>query len=133
MVFPTVSDFNEQVNSQTLLVSVGLFLCSAASPLLVSRIEFLVELLRLEYLALGIFFLSAVLAARDDGLWRAWLFTFSLAAGFGIHLVGIGITGALPGPIFRVAWAGFVGVGTALVLGTLGGSLGLGLKHLSTE
>ncbi|TVT82090.1 hypothetical protein FQA18_20105, partial [Haloferax volcanii] len=63
---------------------------------------------------------------------RTWLFAFASAAGFGIHLAGIGITGASPGLVFRIAWAGLVGLSAALILGTLGGSLGLGIKRLST-
>jgi len=133
MALPTRSSFNKQVHPRTLLVSGGLFVCSAGFVQLVQRVPLLVAVFRLEYLVVGVLVLSAVVAVRDDGLWRAWLFTFALAAGFGIHLAGIGITGRLPGPVFRVAWAGFVGAVAALSVGTLGGSLGLGLKRLSLD
>jgi len=129
----TVAEFNEQVDPPTLLVAVGLFICSTVFVLLVPSVDFLVAVLRWKYLAVGLLLLSAVVAARDDGLWRAWLFTFALAAGFGVHLAGIGITGSLPGPVFRIVWGGVVGLAAALSVGTLGGSLGLGLKRLSTN
>lgn len=132
MVLPLVSDLSKQLRPRTLLVSLVVFVCSAIFFNFVSRVELLVSLLRWEFLALGLLVVSAILAARDDGLVRTWLFAFALAAGFGIHLAGIGITGASPGLVFRIAWAGLVGLSAALILGTLGGSLGLGLKRLRT-
>ncbi|WP_241430641.1 hypothetical protein [Haloferax elongans] len=98
-----------------------------------SHVEVLVSVLRWEYLTLGLLVFSAALAARDDGLVRTWLFAFALAAGFGIHLAGIGLTGGRPGPLFRIAWGAVVGLSAALVLGTLGGALGVGVKRLATK
>ncbi|AHZ24705.1 hypothetical protein E6P09_15300 (plasmid) [Haloferax mediterranei ATCC 33500] len=118
---------------QTLLVAVGLFSCSAVFFTVVSRVDLLVEIIRWEFLAVGLLALSALIAVRDGGLRRTWLFAFALEAGFGIHLGGVGITGKPPGPLFRVVWAGVVGLIAALILGTLGGSLGLGVKRLSTS
>ncbi|ELZ79654.1 hypothetical protein C455_08717 [Haloferax larsenii JCM 13917] len=133
MALPTLSDLTRQRSAQVLLVSIGLCVCSAIFFASVSRVELLISVLRWEYLALGLLVFSAVLAARDDGLFRAWLFAFALGAGFGIHLAGIGITGGQPGPLFRIAWGSGIGLSAALVLGTLGGSLGLGVKRLATK
>ena len=74
-----------------------------------------------------------MLAVHDHSLRRVWLFTFALAAGFGIHLVGMGITGKMPNILFRVVWASIVGLATAAVLGTFGGLLGLVLQRTSAS
>ena len=86
--------------------------------------------LRLEYFAVGLLAGSAVLARYDRNLRRVWLFNFAFAAGFGIHLVGMGITGEMPGLPFRILWAITVGLVIAAVLGTLGGVLGMGVSRL---
>lgn len=130
MALLPLSKFTTRIHPRTPLGSAGLLVCSAVFILLVSEVPFLVAVIRWEYLAVGLVCLSAGLAIRDGGLWRAWLFTFALAAGFGIHLAGIGITGSPPGPVFRIAWTGSVGAVAAVCLGTLGGLLGLGLRRL---
>lgn len=118
---------------RTFLVAVGLFLCSTGFFAVVTRFDPVLRILRLEHLALLLIAASAAGAIHDHGLRRVWVFVFALSAGFGIHLGGIGLTGETPGPLFRVAWAGVVGFGTAIVLGTVGGSLGLILKRLSAR
>lgn len=115
---------------RTLLVAVGLFVCSATFFAVVPRFDPVVRILRVEHLAIGLFVASALVAAGGLGLRRTWVSVFALAAGFGVHLGGIGITGDLPGPLFRAAWAGVVGIVVASTLGVLGGSLGLGLRRL---
>lgn len=89
--------------------------------------------LRLEHFAVGLLAGSAVLTVRDHSLRCVWLFTFALAAGFGIHLVGIEITGEMPEVSFRILWAIIVGFVVAAVLGTLGGLLGMAISRLSTN
>lgn len=82
-------------------------------------------------IAVALVLATAIVAFRDGAPWRAWAFSFALAAGFGVHLGGIGITGELPGIPFRLGWAIVVGVVTAVTLGSLGGVIGLGVRRLS--
>lgn len=125
---------DRQTRLQTVLVAFGLFVCSAGFLAVVKRSELPVfQILRLEYLVVGLLAGCAVLAVHDHSLRRVWLFTFALAAGFGIQLVGMGITGAMPGILFRVMWASIVGLATAAVLGTLGGLLGLLFQRISAS
>lgn len=58
---------------------------------------------------------------------------FALAAGFGIHLGGIGIGGEMPGLPFRVLWAVMVGSITAAILETLGRDLRPDLRYLTVR
>lgn len=116
---------------QTVLIAIGLFVCSAGFLAMVKRFDLPVFLfLRLEYFALGLLVGSAGLAVHDQNLHRVWLFVFAFAAGFGIHLVGMGITGEMPDLPFRILWAGIVGLVTAAILGTIGGAVGLGLRRI---
>jgi peptidoglycan/LPS O-acetylase OafA/YrhL len=131
---PNSSGPDRQTRVQTVLIAFGLFVCSAGFLAGVKRADWTVFLfLRLEYLAIGLLAGCAVLAAHDHNLRRVWLFTFALAAGFGIHLVGMGITGEMPGILFRVVWASIVGLATAAIFGTLGGLLGLVLQRISAS
>jgi hypothetical protein len=130
---------------QTFLIAVGLFVCSAAlfatiprfsSPFATPIHKFLytvVTFLWWEYLALGLIAGSALLAVYDQGLRREWVFVFACGAGVGINLGGIGITGDMPGLLFRVLWAGLIGFVTAAILGTLGGLLGFTLRRMSSK
>ncbi|GAA5052455.1 hypothetical protein ACFFQF_24070 [Haladaptatus pallidirubidus] len=119
---------------RTVLIAIGLFVCSAGFLSVVKWFDLTIfHFLRLEYFAIGLLVGSEVLAANDHSLRRVWIFSFALAAGFGIHLAGMGITGEMPGLPFRILWAISVGSVVAAVLGTLGGLLGMGLFRLSTN
>ncbi|KZN23438.1 hypothetical protein A4G99_14300 [Haladaptatus sp. R4] len=124
-------DPDRQTRLRDGLTAVGLFLCSAGFLAVIARFDPPVfRFLRLEYFAVGLLTGSAVLARYDRNLRRVWLFNFAFAAGFGIHLVGMGITGEMPGLPFRILWAITVGLVIAAILGTLGGVLGLGVSRL---
>ncbi|WP_396613776.1 hypothetical protein ACH9L7_18040 (plasmid) [Haloferax sp. S1W] len=129
----SVCDTDQARRRRTLFLAVVLFLGSTTFLTAVQRSDVLVGILRWEYLAGSLVVVSALVAVGDGGLWRAWAVTFALAAGFGIHLGGIGVTGKTPGLFFRVVWAAIVGVVTATTLGVLGGSAGLGIRRLSAK
>ena len=125
------TDYDRRDLFQTVLIAIGLFVCSAGFLAVVKWFDLTVfQFLRLEYFAFGLLAGCAVLAAYDHSLRRVWLFTFALAAGFGIHLVGMGISGEIPGIFFRILWAIIVGFVVAAVLGTLGGLVGLSLRRV---
>lgn len=131
-----VGDFDRKRMLWMLVVAIGLFICSAGFLEIIKQSylpSMVVDELRLEYFAVPLIGGCAVLAFHDRSLYRAWLVAFALAAGVGIHLVGLGILGELPGLPFRVFWAIVVGLVTAATLGTLGGILGLGLRRLSSN
>ncbi|RBI59469.1 hypothetical protein DMJ13_22950 [halophilic archaeon] len=128
-----LTTYSGQGNSfQTYLLAIGIFICSAGFLTLIKAWDLsgISQVLRLEYFGVGLILASIALAFRDQGMKRAWIFVFAFGAGFGIHLVGMGITGEMPGLPFRVLWAGVVGAVTAAILGTLGGAIGIGLRRL---
>ncbi|WP_231186742.1 hypothetical protein [Haladaptatus sp. DYF46] len=128
---PPTTISNPKKFIQTVCIALGLFVCSAGLLSAIKRFDLPVfRFLRLEYFALGLLIGSAVLAVRDQHLHRVWLFVFAFGAGFGIHLVGIGITGETPGLPFRILWAGIVGLVTAAIFGTIGGAIGLCLRRI---
>ncbi|KZN23163.1 hypothetical protein A4G99_16700 [Haladaptatus sp. R4] len=129
----TSSLTDQRTRLQTVLITLGLFVCSAGFLVVVKRFDLPVfQFLRLEYLAVGLLTDCAVLAVQDQSLRRVWLFTLALAAGFGIHLAGMGIGGEMLGLTFRILWTIIVGAVVAAVLETLGGLLGLCLFRVST-
>jgi hypothetical protein len=112
-----------------LRLAVGAFCLSAAGVAAVATVRPVAALVGLRSLAGGLAALSALLAARGGGLPRVWVVAFGLAAGFGVHLGGIGITGETPGIAVRLGWAVVVGVAGATALGLPGGGIGLGLRR----
>jgi hypothetical protein len=126
-------DPDQKQRSHPFPIAIGLFICStiffAGVPLLTPMFR----VLWWEYLALGLVAGSAVLAVREQGLRRVWIYVFAFGSGCGIHLGGIGISGEMPGLPFRVLWAVVIGFVTATVLGTVGGVIGLGLRRLTTR
>lgn len=128
-----VPDPDQKQRSHPFLLAIGLFIWStiffAGVPLLTP----IFQVLWWEYLALGLVAGSAVLAIREQGLRRVWIYVFALGAGCGIHLGGIGITGEMPGLPFRVLWAVVIGFVTAAVLGTVGGVIGLSMQRLTAR
>jgi hypothetical protein len=133
---PLTTDSGRGSSFQTYLIAIGILICSVA---FLALIEFwnpsatILQFHRLEYFGVGLIVASIALAFRDQGLKRAWIFVFAFAAGFGIHLVGMGINGEMPGLPFRILWAGVAGAVTAAVLGTVGGVIGLGLQRLTAR
>lgn len=61
---------------------------------------------------------------------EALALAFASGAGVGVNLGGIGVTGGVPGLLFRLLWAASLGVAFAVVLGGAGYLLGTGLRRV---
>ncbi|WP_227374314.1 hypothetical protein [Haladaptatus halobius] len=67
---------------------------------------------------------------RRRSLRRAWTLAFAGAAGVGVNLGGIGLTGGPPSLVFWLLWAGGLGLAAALALDTVGFLIGAGLRRI---
>ncbi len=73
----------------------------------------------------------AVAAFYRESPEEALALGFAGGAGVGINLGGIGITGEVPGLLFRVLWAAGLGVAFGVVVGGVGFLLGTGLRRVA--
>lgn len=130
--------------NQTLILALALFVSSVALFATVPQFEApfasaLHELLHSinhilwwEVYAVALITGIALVTVRQRSLLEAWILAFAGGAGVGVNLGGIGLTGGVPSLLFRVLWAIGIGLATALIIGTIGYVLGIGLLRVSS-
>jgi len=148
MVFPPVPSLlggsKQDERKQMLILALALFVSSGAlfatvpqfeAPFASALHELLHSIDRIlwwEGYAVGLITGIALVTVRQRSLLGAWILAFAGGAGVGVNLGGIGLSGGVPSLQFRVLWAIGIGLATALIIGTGGYVLGIGLVRVSS-
>lgn len=132
----------EDTLSRTLLLALVLFVSSATVLAIVPQFEppfasslheglhSINHVLWWEGYMLGLVAGIVLVTIRQQSLLNAWILAFAGGAGVGINLGGIGLTGGVPSLLFRILWMIGLGLAAALVFGTTGYLLGIGIQRV---